>query len=95
MRFLVEHALPAGTTREDIEEAQKAAMADKDVRGYRSFLNLTENKGYCIFDAPSQEHLVKWLTQHEHQYDNIVEVELEGEHGRWVELPAPVGAANP
>jgi len=94
MRYLVEHGLPPGITREEIEKLQKASVADKDIRGYRSFLNLSKGKGYCLFDAPSRERLVGWLKEHEMPFDNIMEVELEGERGRWVELPTPVGAAS-
>jgi hypothetical protein len=92
MRYLVQHGLPAGITREEIEKLQRASLSDKDIRGYRSFLNLSEGKGVCLIDAPSRERLVAWLEEHEMPFDSIMEVELEGERGRWVELPTPVGA---
>ncbi len=94
MRFMIVHPLKPGTTREDIENMQNLSQADPEIRGYRSFLNLTENKGFCVFEAPSRERLVAWLKENELPYDSIVPVELEGEYGHWIELLAPeeVGA---
>lgn len=87
MRFVVEHPLPPGTTREDIEKLQEASTKDKHVKGYRSFLNLSECKGFCLFDAPSKDKLIAWLDEHEMPYESITEVEMEGERGRWLEVP--------
>ncbi len=94
MRFMIVHPLKPGTTREDIEQMQRASQTDPQIKGYRSFLNLSEGKGFCVFDAPSQQRLVSWLEEHSLPYESITEVELEGEYGRWVELPTPAHATS-
>ena len=93
MRFLAIHSLEPGLTRERAIEVHKSLQADPQVKGYRSFLNLTEGKGVCIFDAPDREHLVKWLESNQLPYDCIWAVELEGEHGEVIDIPTvPAGA---
>ena len=94
MRYLVVHPLPVGMTREDVINIQKSAQTDKDIRGYRSFLNLSEGKGFCVFDAPSKERLSEWLRKQDLAFDYITEVELEGEYGRIVETPVTVGTTT-
>ena len=93
MRFMVTHPLKPGTTREDIEHLQAASQSDPDIRGYRSFMNLTQNCGFCVFEAPSEERLVEWFKQNGLEYDRIVPVELEGEYGHWIEVSAPAEVA--
>jgi len=90
MRFLVIHPLPPGLTRSDIENLQKSSQADPEIRGYRSFLNLSESKGVCVFDAPSKTRLADWLTANNMPYDAITEVELEGYLGEFIEKPVAV-----
>jgi hypothetical protein len=92
MKFLVIHPIPAGTTREDVIAHMKSAQTDPDIRGYRSFLNLTSGKGACVLESPSREKLVGWLKKNNLTYDNIFEVELESYRGELVEAETPVTA---
>ncbi len=94
MRFLLTHTLEPGLSRERVLEIEKASQTDPDVKGYRSFLNFTERKGVCLFDAPDKEHLIRWLEKYELPYENIWVVELEGEHGEMIEIPT-VATAGP
>jgi hypothetical protein len=90
MKFLVAHPLPPGTRRADIEKLQKSVMNDPDIRGYRSFLNLSESKGFCIFEAPDKTRLANWLTKNKMPYESITEIELEGYRGQWIQTEVPV-----
>ncbi len=94
MRYLVTHPFEPGLTREKFEEHVKATQTDPEVKGYRSFVNLTEGKAVCLFDSPDRERLVKWLEENKLPYDSICAVELEGEHGEFIEMPivTPAGA---
>lgn len=94
MKFMVIHSLPAGLTRADVENVQKASQMDPDIRGDRSFLNLTEAKGVCVFEAPDKKRLADWLTRNQMEYDSITEVELEGYRGEFVEKREAVGASK-
>lgn len=91
MRYLVTHPLPPGITRDGLEKMVKSLPVDPDIRGYRSFLNLSEGKGFCVFDAPDRTKLASWLTKNKLEYESIIEVELEGYRGEWVETETPVG----
>lgn len=94
MRFLVIHSLPAGLTRNDIEGLQKSSQMDPEIKGYRSFLNLSEARGVCVFDAPSKERLGDWLTKNNMAYDSITQVELEGYLGEIIEKPVAAGVGK-
>ncbi|KKL84791.1 hypothetical protein LCGC14_1961210 [marine sediment metagenome] len=96
MRFLVTHPLEPDVTREKVIEVLRAAQADPCIKGYRSFLSLSEFKGVCVFDAPDRDSLVKWLESNKLPYEDIWTVELEGEHGELVEVPiaAPAGTTT-
>ena len=94
MRFLVAHRLESGFTREKLIELQRSTQTDPEVRGYRSFLNLTEGKGICIFDAPDKDRLVSWLEKSQLPYEYIWPVELEGEHGEVIEIPTVTAVAR-
>ncbi len=88
MKFLVTHPLPSGMKRGDVEKLMKTAQTDPEVRGYRSFLNLTEGRGVCVFEAPDRARLTSWLTKNKMTYDTITEVELEAYRSEWVEKEA-------
>jgi hypothetical protein len=90
MKFLVTHPLPPGATRSDIEKLAASVQKDPEIRGYRSFLNLTEGRGACILEAPSKTRLAEWLRKNNMTFDLITEVELEGYRGEWVEVETPV-----
>ena len=93
MRFVVSHPLPPGTTRQEVEQMKHRMATAPGVTGYRSFLNLSEGRGFCVFDAPSEERLRNWLAEQELPYDSILTVELEGDGtGNWTELPVGVHA---
>ena len=94
MRYLVIHPLEPGLTRERVLEIEKAAQTDPDIKGYRSFLNLTEGRGVCLFDAPDRERLERWLDKHELKYDTIWPVEMEGKRGETVDIPTEVGVGG-
>jgi len=56
------HTLPpGGFTREQLNQLAQAAQQDPAVRGYRSFVNLSEGKAVCIFEAPDKEALAAWF----------------------------------
>jgi len=94
MRFLVEHPMEAGCTRESVEEMRRNATVDPDIKWYRTFLNLGEGRGVCLFDAPDRDRLIKWLGDNDMRYDRLYPIELEYAGGEIVELPtaAPTGA---
>ena len=88
MKFFVTHPLSSGMKREDVEKLMKSAQTDPEVRGYRSFLNLTEGRGVCVFEAPDRARLANWLAKNNMSYDRITEVELETYRSEWVEKEA-------
>jgi hypothetical protein len=81
-KYLCMHTLPAGAlTREQVCQLAEAAQHDPNVRGYRSFLNLTEGKACCILEATDREEIAAWFEKMGVAYDYVVPVELEGERG--------------
>ena len=68
-------------TREQINQLAQAAQNDPVVRPYRSFLNLSEGKVFCIMEAPSKDALAAWFQKMQMPCDYITPVELEGERG--------------
>ncbi len=89
-KFMVSHALPKGLTRGELEQQVKSFQKDPDIRGYRSFINLTQGTGICVIEAPSATRLAAWFKANNMPYDSITEVELEGYLGEWVETRTPV-----
>jgi hypothetical protein len=76
------HTLPAGTfTREQICQVAEVLQHDLDVRGYRSFFNLSEGKALCVVEAHDAETVAAWFHKMDIPYDSILPVELEGERG--------------
>lgn len=81
-KFMSSHTLPAGALqREQVSHLAQAAQDDPVVRPYRSFLNLSEGKVFCIMEAPSRDALVDWFGRMQMPCDYVTPVELEGERG--------------
>lgn len=81
-RFMCLHTVPPGSITEDqVFQITTAAQNDPVVRGYRSFLNLSEGKMICILEAPDAKSLAQWFDKMNLPYDNITAVEWEGERG--------------
>ena len=73
-------------TREQIEQFVQATQQDPVVRGYRSFVNLSQGKAVCVLEAPDKEAVAAWFEKMKMPYDNINRVELEGDSGVIKEL---------
>lgn len=92
MRLLVTHTLPPGLTREELDGLAKATQADPNIKGLTSYMNLTQHKAACVFDAPNREALAKWMDDNQLPYDDIWQVELEGTRGEFHEVEPLVSA---
>ncbi len=94
-KFMGTHTLPAGAmTRDQICEVAEAAQHDDTVRGYRSFINLSEGKACCVLEAEDRQAIAAWFEKMGLPYDAIVEVEYEGDRGEIHDLkeePAVAG----
>jgi hypothetical protein len=77
---------PGQVTCEQAREISAASQKDPTVKGERSFLNLTEGKGVCIWEAPNEQALATWFDRMKVPYDAILSVELEGYQGKLTEL---------
>ena len=81
-KYLCLHTVPAGAfTHEQVCQLAEALQHDDNVRGYRSFLNLSEGKICCILEADDRAAVAAWFQKMGVPYDDIVPVELEGERG--------------
>jgi hypothetical protein len=81
-KFMAIHTLPPGAMSEpQVREIAQAAQQDPAVRGYRSFLNLSEGKICCILDAPDKQTLANWYEKMGIPFDSIHQVELEDDGG--------------
>ncbi len=88
-RFVCVHTLPPNSmTREQIEQGSREAQRDPVVKGYRSFINLSEGKVACVLEAPDKTSVADWFRKMKIPYDCICPVELEGERGRIEECVA-------
>jgi uncharacterized protein DUF4242 len=86
-KFMSSHTMPAGALkREQVRQLAQAAQNDATVQPYRSFLNLSEGKVFCIMEAPSREALATWFDKMQMPCDYITPVELEGEQGEVKEV---------
>ena len=82
LKLMTVHTLPpGGFTREQLDQLAQAAQQDPTVQGYRSFVNLSEGRALCIFEAPSPEAVAAWFQKVGMPYDSITRVELEGDRG--------------
>ena len=81
-KFMSSHTMPAGALRrEQVDQLAEAANADPTVKPYRSFLNLSEGRVFCVMEAPSIETLQAWFKKMRMPCDFIAPVELEGDCG--------------
>lgn len=88
-KFMCTHTLPPGKlTREQVNQFAEAAQKDPDVKGYRSFMNLSDGKIVCILEAANDKLVSGWFEKMGMPYDNIARVELEGERGAITEVKA-------
>jgi hypothetical protein len=88
-KFMCTHTLPPGElTREQVNQFAEAAQKDPQVRGYRSFMNLSQGKIVCVMEAPSEQLVTDWFSKMNMPHDSIVTVELEGERGVITEAKA-------
>lgn len=86
-KFMSSHTMPAGAMQcEQVNQLAQAAQNDPVVRPYRSFLNLSEGKVFCVMEAPSKESLAAWFQKMQMPCDYVSPVELEGERGVVKEL---------
>jgi hypothetical protein len=94
-KFFCTHTLPPGAlTPEQICQVSEASQNETDVKGYRSFFNLTKGKVWCVLEAKDRESIVAWFKKMEIPYDSIDLVEFEGERGTIEDLqPALAGVA--
>lgn len=87
MRFLLMHSMGSDCTRDKIDAMLRMTQTDPHVKGYRGFMNLTEGRAVCVFDAPDRQSLINWLLDNNMDYDSLHEVELETEGGAIIEIP--------
>ena len=81
-KFMSSHTMPAkALQREQVNELAKAAQNDPTVRPYRSFLNLSEGKLFCVMEAPDKQSLAAFFQKMKVPCDYITPVELEGDRG--------------
>jgi hypothetical protein len=81
-KFICTHTLPPGAlTPEQICQVSEAAQHETNVKGYRSFFNLTKGKVWCVLEAKDRDSIVAWFKKMEIPYDSIDLVEMEGERG--------------
>lgn len=81
-KFMSSHSVPPGSvTREQVDQMAQAAQSDGTVRPYRSFLNLSEGKLFCVMEAPNREALAAWFKKMHMPCDGITAVEFEGDAG--------------
>jgi len=92
-KFMCTHTLPAGSmTLDQVCQVADATQHDPDVRGYRSFINLSEGKLCCILEAEDRDKICSWFEKMNIPYDSVVQVEFEGERGVIDDVRQPVMA---
>lgn len=80
--FMCSHTFEPGAMTDDIMKMfAAAAQAGAPVRGYRSFMNLTEGQIICIVEAAAEEDVTAWFDEMRMPYDSVFKVEMEGERG--------------
>ena len=81
-KFMGIHTLPPGEfTREQLNQFAQASQQDPDIKGHRSFANLTEGKAVCIVEDSSKKAVEAWFKKMGMPTDSITELELEGDRG--------------
>ncbi len=82
MRYMCTHSLPPGGVNPDqLKQMAQAGQNDPTIRGYRSFVNLSQGKAVCVVDAPDKLTLSAWFRKMELPFDSITPVEYEGDLG--------------
>ena len=82
-KFMSSHSMPAqAMQRAQVDQLAQAAQDDKTIRPYRSFLNLSEGKVFCVMEAPDKQALADWFKKMKMPCDYITPVELEGDRGK-------------
>jgi hypothetical protein len=81
-KFMCTHTIPPKKfTADQLRQMSQASQQDPNVKGYRSFANLTEGKAVCVMEAESREQVADWFTKMGMPFDSITKVELEGDRG--------------
>jgi hypothetical protein len=81
-QFLCIHTFgPGSISREQIQQFSQIAQQAQDVHGMHSYLNLSEGKAVCIFEADSKAQLERFFGKMGMPFDTICPVEVEGERG--------------
>lgn len=81
-KFMSSHSLPANAlTKAQVDQMAEAAKADGTVKPYRSFMNLSQGKVFCVMEAPNAGALQAWFQKMKMPCDGITPVELEGDCG--------------
>lgn len=81
-KYMCTHTFPVGAySYEQICQLAEAAQHEHDVRGYRSFFNLSEGKAWCLLEAERREAVVDWFERMGIPYDVVFPVEIEGDRG--------------
>jgi hypothetical protein len=81
-KFMSSHSVPAGAmNREQVDQMAQAARDAKEVHPYRSFMNISEGKMFCVMDAPHKEALSAWFQKMNIPCDYITPLEFEGDRG--------------
>ncbi len=87
MRYMCTHTLaPGAMTVDQVKQGAQAAQNDPVIRGYRSFVNLSEGKAVCVIDAPDKLTLSAWFRKMNLPFDSITPVEYEGDLGHIIEV---------
>lgn len=81
-KFMCTHTITPGKFSADqLRQLSQAAQEDPNVKGYRSFANLSQGKAVCVMEATDPDAVAAWFTKVGMPFDSITQVELEGERG--------------
>jgi hypothetical protein len=87
MRYMCTHSLPPNAvTPDQLKQMAQAGQSDPTIRGYRSFVNLSQGKAICVIDAPDKLAVSSWFRKLELPFDSITAVEYEGDLGTIIEV---------
>jgi hypothetical protein len=81
-KYMSSHTVPAGAiSSSQIDQIAEAAKQDPVVKPYKSFMNLSQGKIFCVMEAPDEAALAAWFQKMQMPCDSITAVEYEGECG--------------
>lgn len=81
-KYMCIHTVPPHAfTKDQVCGLADALQHDPQVRGYCSFLNLSQGKILCVLEAPDARTIANWFKKMNVPVDSITEVEYEGDHG--------------